>query len=62
MIISRHPNSRHDQNIRITNESFENMAKFKYSRMTVTNQNDLHNEVKSKLNSGNAYYSSVLYE
>jgi hypothetical protein len=29
MIISRHPNSGQNQNIRIGNESFENVAKFK---------------------------------
>jgi hypothetical protein len=30
MMMSRHPNSGQNQNIRIANESFENMAKFKY--------------------------------
>jgi hypothetical protein len=30
MIMSRHPNSGQNQNIRIANESFENVAKFKY--------------------------------
>jgi hypothetical protein len=30
MIMSRHPNSGQNQNRRITNESFENAAKFKY--------------------------------
>jgi hypothetical protein len=30
MNMSRHPNSGQNQNIRIANESFENMAKFKY--------------------------------
>jgi hypothetical protein len=27
--------------------------------MTLTNQNDIHNEIKSRLNSGNACYNSV---
>jgi hypothetical protein len=31
MIMSRHPNSGQNQNIRIANESFENVAEFKYS-------------------------------
>jgi hypothetical protein len=30
MIMSRHPNSGQNQNIRIVNESFEKVAKFKY--------------------------------
>jgi hypothetical protein len=54
MIMSRHPNSEQNQNIRITNESFENVSKFKYLGTTLTNQNDIYNEIKSRLNSGNA--------
>jgi phage gp29-like protein len=59
MIISRHPNSGQNQNIRATNESFEKMAKSKYLGTTLTNQNDIHDEIKSRLNSGNACYYSV---
>jgi hypothetical protein len=55
MIMSRHQN----QNIRTTNESFENVAKFKYLGTTLTNQNDIHDEIKSRLDSGNAHYYSV---
>jgi hypothetical protein len=40
--------------IRITNESFENLAKFKYLGTILTNHNDIHDEIKSRLNSGNA--------
>jgi hypothetical protein len=35
MIMSRHPNSGQNQNIRIANESFENVAKFKYLPTTL---------------------------
>jgi hypothetical protein len=58
MIMSRHQNSGQNQNIRIDNESFENVATFKYLG-TLINQNDIHDEIKSRLNSGNACYYSV---
>jgi ribosomal protein S2 len=59
MIISRHPNSGQNQIIKITNESFENVAKFKYLGTTLTNKNDIHEEIKRRLNSENAGYNSV---
>jgi hypothetical protein len=59
VIMSRHPNSGQNQNIRIANESFEKVAKFKYLGTTLTNQNDIRDEIKSRLDSGNAYYYSV---
>jgi hypothetical protein len=59
MIMSHHPNSGQNHNIRIVNESFEKMAKFKYLGMTLTDQNDIHDKIKHRLNSGNACYYSV---
>jgi hypothetical protein len=59
MIVLLSVNSGQNQNIRIANKSFENMAKFKYVGTTLTNKNDIHDEIKSKLNSGNACYHSV---
>jgi hypothetical protein len=37
MIMSRHPNSGQNQNVRIADESFENVAKFKYLGATLKN-------------------------
>jgi hypothetical protein len=59
MIMSRHQSSGENQNIRIANESFENVATFKYLGTTLTNQNDTRDEIKSRLNSVNAYSHSV---
>jgi hypothetical protein len=59
MIMSRHLNSGQNQNIRRANESFENVAKCKYLGTKLTNQNDIHDEIKSRLNLGNACYYSV---
>jgi hypothetical protein len=59
MFISHHLNSGQNQTIRIANESFEKVTKFKYLGTTLTNQNDIHDDIKSRLNSGNAYYYLV---
>jgi hypothetical protein len=59
MNMSRHPNLGQNQRMNIDNESFENVAKLKYLGTTLSNQNDLHDENKSKLKLGNACYYSV---
>jgi hypothetical protein len=59
MMMSLHPNSGQNQNIRRASESFENVAKFTYLGTNLTNQDDIHDEMKSRLNSGNACYHSV---
>jgi hypothetical protein len=48
-----------NHDIKIANRSFENMAQFRYVGTTVLNPNLIQEEIKMRLNSGNAYYHSV---
>jgi hypothetical protein len=47
------------RSIKTVNRAFEDVTKFKYSGTTQTDQNCMHEEIKSRLNSGNACYHSV---
>jgi hypothetical protein len=55
MITSRHPSSGQNQNIRIDSESFETVTEFNYLGTTLTNQNECHDEIMNRLNSGYVY-------
>jgi hypothetical protein len=59
MNLSPYRNSGQGQNIRVSNGSFENVAKLKYLGTTVPDLNDIHYEVKSRSSSGNACYHSA---
>jgi hypothetical protein len=45
--------------MKIANRLFENVSQFRYLGTTVTNQNLIQEEIKRRLNSGNACYHSV---
>ena len=53
MIMSRVQNERRIPNVRIYNSSFERVEEFKYLGTTLTNQNSIQEEIKSKLKSWN---------
>jgi hypothetical protein len=59
MVLSRSQNARHNHNINIDNKSFERVEDFKYLEASLTNRNSIHEEIKSRLNSGNVCYHSV---
>jgi sorting nexin-29 len=59
MLLSRHQNVDQNRDIKIAKRSFENVSQFKYLGTTVKNQNLIQEEIKRRLNSGNAYYHSV---
>ncbi|KAJ4446595.1 hypothetical protein ANN_13292 [Periplaneta americana] len=59
MILFRDENIVRNGNIKFGNLSFEEVEKFKYLRATVTNINETREEIKHRINMGNACYYSV---
>jgi hypothetical protein len=59
MLVSRDQNAGQNREIKIGNRSLENVSQFKYLGTTVTNKNVIPEEIRRRLNSGNAYYHSV---
>ena len=59
MVMSRDQNAGRIHSVRIDNSTFNSVEEFKYLGTTLTNQNSIAEEIKSRLKSGNACYHSV---
>jgi hypothetical protein len=59
MLLSRHQNAGQNHDIKIANRYFENVEQFRYLGTTITDRNLIQEEIKRRLNSGNACYHSV---
>jgi hypothetical protein len=59
MLVSRCQKAGQRQSIKIGNRSFESVVKFKHLGTKLTDQNCIHEEIESGINSGNCCYHSV---
>jgi hypothetical protein len=59
MVMSLDQNAGRSHNIKADDSSYERVEQFKYLGTTLTNQNFIQEEIKSRLNSGNACYHSL---
>jgi len=59
MVMSRNQNAGQNHSMKFDNSPFERVEEFKYLGITVTDQNSIQEEIKSRLKSGNACYLSV---
>jgi len=59
MVMSPDKNAERSHNIKIDNSSFERVEEFRHLRTTLTYQNTVQKEIKSRLKSGNTCYHSV---
>jgi hypothetical protein len=59
MVMSRDQNAGQNGYIQIGNKSFKTVEQFKYLGTTLTNQNSIHEEIKSRFKPGNACYHSM---
>jgi len=57
--MSRDQNAGRIQSVRIDNSTFERVEEFKYLGTTLTNQNSIAEEIKSRLRPGNVCYKTV---
>jgi len=59
MVMSQDKNAGQSQHMQTDNNSFERVEEFEYLGTTLTDQNSIQEEIKSRLKSGNACYHSV---
>jgi hypothetical protein len=59
MIMSRDRNAGRDDTVKTDNSSIERVETFKYLGTTLTDQNFIQEEIKSRLKLGNTCYHSV---
>jgi hypothetical protein len=57
MAISQDQLAGHNYSIKIPNTSFKRVEQFRHLGTVLTNQNSIHEEIKSRLRSGSACYS-----
>ena len=59
LVMSRDQNAGQSHNIEIDNSFYQRVEEFKCLGKTLTNQNSIHEGIKSRLKSGNACHHSV---
>jgi hypothetical protein len=59
MLLSHHQNAGQNHDIKIGNRCSENEEQFRYLGTTITTRNLIQEEIRRRLNSGNACYHSV---
>jgi len=59
MVMFQYQQAGRSHSIKIDSSSFERVEEFKYLGTTLTNQNSIREEIKSRLKSGNACYDLV---
>ena len=59
MVMSREQTAELSHTMKVDNSSIERVEEFKYLGTTLTNQNSIRKEIKSRLKLGNACYHSV---
>ena len=59
MVMSQEQTARLSHSMKVDNRSIERVEEFKYLGTTLTNQNSIQEEIKSRLKLGNACYHSM---